>query len=449
MTASPANPGPTLVGRRPPLGAGRRLAPAAPVSRALLVVLVAMAIPSTASIQAGPLRLSPYRIVMLFAFVPMLLLFASRRFGRFLAADFLVLFYASWAWLSLTVHHGPEVSLESGGIYFLESVGAYLFGRCLIRDSDQFGRALRYCWLGLCLLLPFVLLECLTGKHLIQSVFAALQGRSFSSAIDTRAGFHRAFGPLDHPILWGVVSAAFIAPVWYYSAGPGDRVTVRRIGRTLVPFLCAVTSLSSGAVTVSLVQIGLIAWERATRRIRGRWWILTGGIVLLYIFIDMLSNRSGIRVFLSYLTFSPGTAYNRLIIWEWGFHHNAMEHPLFGIGMNDWVRPSWMHSGSMDNFWLVVAVTFGLPASIALITAFVLSIRGLGRRAASADPRRLGLAFSMIAIGLAGATVHFWNGSFVFVMFMLGCAAAVGASPAGAVPRRPAPSRLVLREAHP
>ncbi len=124
---------------------------------------------------------------------------------------------------------------------------------------------------------------------------------------------------------------------------------------------------------------------------------------------------------LSYLTFSPATAYFRLIIWEWGFYHNALVNPLFGIGENEWVRPSWMHSTSMDNFWLVQMVTYGIPAFVFLATGTVLFLANQPRAlSVAAAQMRKGWVISMIGIMVAGCTVHYWNHSFVWYFFVLG-----------------------------
>ena len=58
--------------------------------------------------------------------------------------------------------------------------------------------------------------------------------------------------------------------------------------------------------------------------------------------------------------FNPQTADGRLIILEYGSAEIA-RHPVFGIGLNEWVRP-WYKKQSVDNFWLSHAMRFGLPS---------------------------------------------------------------------------------------
>jgi hypothetical protein len=124
---------------------------------------------------------------------------------------------------------------------------------------------------------------------------------------------------------------------------------------------------------------------------------------------------------LYYLTFSAETAYNRITIWEWGFWKNAVPNPVFGIGMQEWVRPSWMHSTSMDNFWLVQMVTYGLPCFAFLAMAALTQIWRAGR---VQDPAtvglRMGWIISMIGLSVSACTVHFWNTSFIWFALMIG-----------------------------
>ena len=119
------------------------------------------------------------------------------------------------------------------------------------------------------------------------------------------------------------------------------------------------------------MQTGLIGWEVLTRGIRARWRLLSLGCVLAYFSIDLLSNRTPFHVIVTYLTFNVQTGYNRILIWQYG-SAEVLRHPIFGIGLGDWERPAWM-SSSMDNFWLVIAVRYGLPAFILICRAVILN----------------------------------------------------------------------------
>ena len=130
------------------------------------------------------------------------------------------------------------------------------------------------------------------------------------------------------------------------------------------------------------------------------------------------------KVFISYLTFSPQSAYNRILIWDYGTAEVA-RNPLFGIGFGDWARPVWM-SDSMDNFWLVTAVRYGLPALIFLASAIVLlALRQARANTNDVTVNRHRMAWLAIIIGMAvsGITVHLWNAVFAYFFFLIGTGA--------------------------
>ena len=116
----------------------------------------------------------------------------------------------------------------------------------------------------------------------------------------------------------------------------------------------AFLSLSAGPFVGLACQAVIIGWDRITKGINLRWTAIAAIFSLMWFAVSLASNRSPVKVFISYLTFSPQSAYNRILIWDYGTAEVG-RHPLFGIGFGDWIRPVWM-SDSMDNFWLVTAV---------------------------------------------------------------------------------------------
>lgn len=400
------------------------------------IFVLALILPTETSFMVGSLRLGPYRVVLLVAIVPLALNLFSQRYGPIRAADVLILGYALWAMLALAVHHDTNVALESGGIRLVEAFGAYVVGRACIRDRQQF-RSLARLVVGVVLLVGvFTFIESVTGRHLIKTMFAATTGQSFSSSIEPRFGFHRAFGPFDHPILWGVFASSAIGLSWYASGRASETMT-RKVVRTGLISVAAATSVSGGAMAAIWAQFLIIGWDYITRGQRHRWKILIAGLIAGYVFIDLVSNRSGLKVLLSYLTFSPATAYNRMIIWEWGFYQNVLPNPVFGIGFNEWVRPSWMHSTSMDNFWLYQMVTHGLPAFALLASAVIAAGWRLRSIRPSETVPALHLAWMTTMVGacVAACTVHYWNQSFVWFCLIIGLAPAISSDVRRARPK--------------
>jgi hypothetical protein len=244
-------------------------------------------------------------------------------------------------------------------------------------------------------------------------------GRSTPGAIGERLGFGRAYGAFDHPILYGVFCASSLALV-FYVLGQG-RFTLKAGRRIAVVFAATFFSLSAGPLATLVVQCGLTAWDFVTRRIPYRWWILFGLFVAAYIVVDILSSRSPVRVFATYFTFSGHTAYDRIGDWTWGMV-NIRQNPMFGVGLNDWVREPWM-SASLDVFWVVQAMRYGVPAFLLQASALLVLCFAVGRRRFR-DRRlkayRTGWLIAVVALIIAGLSVHFWNALYCLVMFLQG-----------------------------
>jgi hypothetical protein len=76
----------------------------------------------------------------------------------------------------------------------------------------------------------------------------------------------------------------------------------------------------------------------------------------------------------------------------------------------------------MDNFWLVTAIRYGIPAFLLLATAFVAMIGSLGRMRIDGGKNhcRSGLLVSLGGLIVAGCTVDYWNAIYCWFLFMLG-----------------------------
>ena len=393
--------------------AGRR------VSTPILIPLFVVSLAIPLIFEAGLLRLSPYRVILIVLFVPCVMAWLSGRAGKIRLPDILMLLLPIWGTLALTIHHGVAGAWETAGILFIETTGSYLLARWLIRSQEAFRAMVRtFFWL-VCALLPFAVIESLTSQALLLDAFASLGDVVQRVMPNPRYGLQRAQVVFEHPILYGVFCASGLGLV-YYVLGAGQSF-VRRSLRAAIVTAAAIFSLSSGAVISIVAQYGLAGWDRITRFVRRRWRLLAIFCIVAYIVVDLLSNRSPFHVFVSYLTFSPSTGYARIIIWQYG-SAEVMRHPLFGIGLGDWQRPAWL-GGSMDNFWLVVAVRYGIPAFAFLAGALFVIIRGLARAKiddAQVRACRAGLLVTLGGLVIAGSTVHFWNAIYVWFMFLMG-----------------------------
>ena len=110
-----------------------------------------------------------------------------------------------------------------------------------------------------------------------------------------------------------------------------------------------------------------------------------------------------------------------MLIWDYG-SASVLNHPLFGVGLNDWERPGWMPA-SIDNFWLFLAVRYGLPAPFLLLLAFLSIFLAVGFKKGLDDKitaYRTAFLITMTAFFLVGWTVHFWDAAYVLFLFLMG-----------------------------
>ena len=377
------------------------------------------------SYNLGGLRLPPYLIMLLLLLFPSVGALLSGRKIRIIIPDALMLLFCLWAATALTMSSSFSEALQPIGVHFLTTFGAYIAGRWLIRDSASMRSMAQVGIISLSLILPLIAIESLTGQKLILRAASLLGSAIASVDIGARLGLSRAQGPFEHPILMGVFCASLLS-IGFYSFRASENFLLRWISAP-VAVITSVFSLSTGALLSINIQFGLMIWARIFRNTKNRWIILSTLIAIAYIVIDIASTRTPFHVFVNYATFSSGSSYNRILIWEFG-SAEAMRHPWFGIGFGDWTRPRFM-SGSMDNFWLFQAVRFGLPA-FAMLAGSIIIILDRSRKNISDNKDiiflRRGATFSIIATMIAITSVHLWNATYVWFMFIVGATAWIG-----------------------
>ena len=140
-----------------------------------------------------------------------------------------------------------------------------------------------------------------------------------------------------------------------------------------------------------------------------------------FVVTDLLSDRTPFHLFVDYATFNTRNSYNRILIWEFGTA-DVMRSPLIGHGTDEWERPAYM-SNSMDNFWLVIAYRYGLVGLALLASVFMLTLFRASMGGTAGDDEaaiRLGYVFAVVATMVAIVSVHLWNNSYIWLMFVLG-----------------------------
>lgn len=369
-------------------------------------------------IPLGPLNLSVYRIVLLFTLLPSVAMLAQGKVGPVRPADFGLLLYSVWLTIALGVAHGLGVAAQSGGMMLVDGMGAYLLARCYIRNIDEFRGMIVFVVKLLACLAPFALYEWLTGQKPLLVSFGMIFPTVEITKMVPRMGLWRVQGPFSHSILFGVFCGSMFALTALASS---DKPSTRRLLACLV---CgtAIMSMSSAPIAGIFCQLALLAWDKVLGNFQARWKLLWGFALAGYLVIEFGSNQTPIQFYISHFTFDQQTGWYRIWIWNYG-SASVDNNPIFGIGMGDWVRPSWMGSESVDNFWLLTAMRYGLPAFI-LLSLSLLSLWGAIALRKGLDQRhnacRTAYLICMATFVFVGSTVHFWGATYAWLFFLAG-----------------------------
>ena len=402
-------------GLRRPKSASRLRSVPISGSRVWLVRIFVFSLLVPILIPAGPVLLMPHRLYLVAVFIPLLVMLFSRQAGRILWPDVLMIFSTIWACVALVVSAGVSTTIEPMGLFTVEFFGAYLAGRMLVRSGAEFRRLVWFLFAVCLVIVPFAVAEAVTHRAILLEMVPNSIG---AVSAPERLGLRRAQAVFSHPILFGVFVSSCMGLFWY-ALRPG----MPRIISYPIVGLGTMVSLSTGALISLVIQTGLVAWQAMFRKLKSRWKLFTVLTVFGYVTVDLLSDRTPFHLLVDYASFNSGSAYNRILIWQFGTQ-NVVDNPLFGLGMNvnNWVRPHWMNS-SADNFWLLLPMQYGLPMILSLVLALVLILRALSKAQLLHEVdrnSRAGLLITLAGIIIAGGTVHYWHAMMAFVMFLFG-----------------------------
>ncbi len=372
--------------------------------------------------KLGPLSMSLMRLLLIVMVIPLVVMLFSKRAGRIIPTDILFALHILWAALAIGANN-PDRVVENMGSTAIEFVGGYLLGRIFIRTPETFLALCRALFIFIACTIPFALLENKSGSPIILKFIESLPGLTSFADVNNpkRMGLERAQVMFAHPIHYGVFCSIMFAMAFVAFRGIFSDVTRYVVAGVVA--LAAFLSLSSGALLAILMQGALIGWAWVFRSNPARWKILLGLLAAMYVAVDLASNRTPIDVFMSYATFSAHNAFWRGIIFDWGMF-NVWQNPILGLGLRQWVRPHYMGSGSMDNFWLVMAVRYGIPGFLFIALGYLDLLRRVALRDLSGDEAlsriRLAWMFTFIGLTFSLCTVHVWTSVYSFLFFMAG-----------------------------
>lgn len=386
------------------------------------VLLYLMTVVVPIGFRVGPLSVTTLRLYLIAVIIPLTIRLLAGRYGKIVFPDVLFILHMLWAALAL-VANNPDQAIEQIGSVGAEFWGGYIIGRVFIRTPEAFIALCKWLFIIGLLILPLALQENFTGRAIALEMIRSIPGLDTVWKIppDPRLGLFRAQTVFAHAIHSGLFFSVIFS--LSFVALKGQMSISRRFIVSGLIGLGTFSSLSSGALLAIVLQLGLILWAAIFIRVRFRWWLLLALFVLAYVTIDLISNRTPIKVFMSYATFSAQNAYWRAIIFEWGMI-NVWANPFLGIGLNEWVRPAYMVSGTMDNFWLVMAVRYGIPGLLLLASGYVFGVVKVMRRNFEADPVltyiRRAWVFTFLGLSFTLTTVHVWSNIYSFIFFMFG-----------------------------
>ncbi len=387
-----------------------------------------MLLPEELSLSVGNLRLTVTRIILILVspyLCVRLAIMMRRPDFRLALSDVYVPLAGLWMLVSVGVMQGAEMA-TSAGIQTLEFSITYLATRALVRRDDDVLVVIRASCICTSIVGLLSLLDSMSGSFVVHDWFGAFTGYVRLAQMDFRFGHLRASGTLEHPILLGTVCT--LAILLSGAMQPWMRWPVR-----LCCLLGLTLSVSAGPIGGLLLGLALMAYGRMLRWIRQKWRLL-GAAVGTAILLQVLVSRNPVGP-LTDLTFDPASAYYRTLIWHYGTM-SVMQSPIFGIGLyTEWYREEWM-SKSVDAFWLMSAMNFGIPGVILIALGWISPCLWPAKRTYK-DPTlpvpqshlRLVLNIAMVVIVYIGFTVHLWGPTAMLISIYAALRAQLGAAP--------------------
>ena len=381
----------------------------------LLIFMATLLTP--VSFKVAGLNFPLYRVLLIFILIPLSLRFLREKDYRINAVDLLVLGYIAWTGLSVYANEGMA-RIPFAGSTAIDQYGAYLIGRMLIRHAWDFRIFMKYFMWSLIVLFPLAVLEMFFRAFPVQSLIAAVGlGEPPGTGGEGRLGFPRVQTVMPHAILFGIFCGTAVGNVLYVY-----RSFWRKWSAFSLASVLTLMSLSSTPTLGLLIQLCLVAWDKLLGRVRGKW-ILGGVLALLFTAILHLSAEGGLfGFFIENVAYEAQSGWGRLEIIQYATAE-IVRHPIFGIGFDDWVRPFWRGTASVDTFWWATAMRFGLPTALFLIAAlavhlyWVLSQDNLDEEA---KDYRKGYVIAWAGLLFGLTFVHFWGAPSLFLLTYVG-----------------------------
>lgn len=225
----------------------------------------------------------------------------------------------------------------------------------------------------------------------------------------------------SYPINFGYFCSFAVGA--FFIAFARDIPAFARVLICLLVTIACVMSVSSGPLLSILFQGAVIFYWLVSRSMKKPWINLFRVAGVIYVVLELASNRPAIYAIAERMAFSPGTAFMRRLIFEYGMEQ-FWRTSILGIGYRRIPTMPWWMKDSVDNHWLVVAIAYGFPAFIAFACVFFLIFRQVGKNYSDSDPDWVRANFA-VAVMLTGlvlvlATVAVWLETLSMTFMLLG-----------------------------
>lgn len=369
--------------------------------------------------SVGGVNLTPGRFVVILLLVPaiILLLKVDR---KSVASDFFATALAIWVLASSVLNGGfkPYVAAEA-----LELLGAYLIGRAFVFGPSQLRTFIGTLQQITIVIVALALLDTLSGRHVTLDSFGIETPLSRSiSQQNYRLGLVRASSVFEGAEHYGTFCVAAASIFLYSERG------IRQILYVGISLLGCALALSSGPLMGMAVVAGMFAYDRILQRYSWRWKLLVT-TVLSFLLLIFVTSDHPIEWILVHMTLDSETGFFRIGTWNAAIPL-IKSSPFVGYGLSALgdTPEAQLYLSSVDCLWLVEALRYGIPAVILLILTMFSPLLKKTQIFAP-DPNfhniQTGFTLAIVAIGLIGVSVHFWDAPWLFFNLCVGIRASL------------------------
>ncbi len=253
----------------------------------VLLLVVSFLCPTEFSVYVGSIRLPVHRALLIILLPLAMFRAIGPQGGRLKLFDVTLLLFATWVLIVHLIHHGLDQGLQSGGSQALDAFASFFVARAYVRTAEAFRAVASMLFAVVAAAGMMALPEALTGRFYVHEFLGQLTGYIHPTGVETRLGLTRAFATFDHPIHLGTFCSAGLAACLY-----AERRKFNLWARAIIISASAMMGLSSAPMLSIAAQFGLMSLEKITRGIQGRAYVGAAVIASLLLIVSIIATRS-------------------------------------------------------------------------------------------------------------------------------------------------------------